>query len=584
MRSSSNAKRCVFENCEETQELYSVPKKIRYQIIQQHRIFIPKRARTCLLHSRCEEWNTATTNFRYTIDLIEDLIELLINKNNAIDYNGDVHNSENKNSSIGLNDEQFQQLFSMLPTLHRTYIGRQKTAVAALRGFLMRLRTGDTYDKIASSLGVSRLSLKRMLTSARTALLEDVVAQYFGLQNIDRNILLENNTTLAQKIFCDGDNQKAITIWDGTYIYCNKSFNQYLQRLTYSGQKMRNLLKPMVCVTPNGYYVDIFGPYSATKNDASIMAHVLESNPELFLNKLRCGDIFLLDRGFRDCVDILESKGYIVKMPEFVQKNDNTGQLTTQKANRSRLVTANRFSIESRNGNIKMIWKVFDSRWNAYDQAHMFDDYRIAATLINLFYKKIIPNKHDAEDIASKMLERVDDINALSRIVNTNQFQRQIKNFESGQENTVIFPILTFDELKFISLGNYQIKQMNGYIIEHMRVNEGQFPFYVCPNAILSSFFGELVLQNTVAEPLLILAELKSRFKNRSKYRTFVFADKSKNGADGIIAHCCECRHGLRTVGCCSHIMSLIGYLGYIKHNQNELKETSQFLVNKIIK
>lgn len=93
MRSSSNAKRCVFENCEETQELYSVPKKIRYQIIQQHRIFIPKRARTCLLHSRCEEWNTATTNFRYTIDLMEDLIELLINKNNAVDYNGDVQNS-----------------------------------------------------------------------------------------------------------------------------------------------------------------------------------------------------------------------------------------------------------------------------------------------------------------------------------------------------------------------------------------------------------------------------------------------------------------------------------------------------------
>lgn len=33
-------------------------------------------------------------------------------------------------------------------------------------------------------------------------------------------------------------------------------------------------------------------------------------------------------------------------------------------------------------------------------------------------------------------------------------------------------------------------------------------------------------------------------------------------------AYCCSCRHGLRTVGCCGHVMSLIWYTLHIDHNK----------------
>lgn len=382
-------------------------------------------------------------------------------------------------------------------------------------------------------------------------------------------------------MFSGDDQQKSITIWDGTYIFCDKSFNQRLQRLTYSGQKMRNLVKPMVCVTTNGYFVDAFGPYVEKMNDASIMKHILENHRAHITAKLLPGDVFLLDRGFRDCENEIKSMGIEVKMPQFIQKTDKNAQLTTEKANQSRLVTANRFMIESRNGNMKTIWKVFDNRWTAYDQSHLMDDFRIGAMLINLFYNTITPNKDDAEEIATQMLERADTPNHLEKLVFSNQFQRHIKDFQPGNENDVAFPRMQKHELKQISLGNYQITQMSRYAIEHLSSSENQFTFNICPDSALKSL-ENLIATTQIQEPILVLAVLLSRF-SRNKHQTFVLADKTQDGAESIKAHCCDCRHGIRTVGCCSHIMCLIGYLSYLRHNPRLLKEASKFLNDKFI-
>lgn len=51
------------------------------------------------------------------------------------------------------------------------------------------------------------------------------------------------------------------------------------------------------------------------------------------------GDIFLLDRGFAEIKSYLTKQGFIVKMPEFIEKKDNLNQLTTVQANSSRVVS-----------------------------------------------------------------------------------------------------------------------------------------------------------------------------------------------------------------------------------------------------
>lgn len=59
--------------------------------------------------------------------------------------------------------------------------------------------------------------------------------------------------------------------------------------------------------------------------------------------KTNRNDIFLLDRGFRVCGDFLREKGFTVKMPEFIQKTDSSGQLSTDKANK--IATCNGMSL-----------------------------------------------------------------------------------------------------------------------------------------------------------------------------------------------------------------------------------------------
>ncbi len=61
----------------------------------------------------------------------------------------------------------------------------------------------------------------------------------------------------------------------------------------------------MVCTT-DGQIVDIYGLYEATKNDATILLDILKKDKKLN-TLLRKGDIFILDRGFRDCINDLEN-------------------------------------------------------------------------------------------------------------------------------------------------------------------------------------------------------------------------------------------------------------------------------------
>lgn len=112
-----------------------------------------------------------------------------------------------------------------------------------------------------------------------------------------------------------------------------------------------------MCVAPNGYIVYALGPYKARDNDAKIMQKIDETTNAFHI--LQNNDILILDRGFRDCVEYFRTKGYKVLMPALVQRSDKKGQLSTTEANQTRLITATRFIVETRNGHMKTIWKIY---------------------------------------------------------------------------------------------------------------------------------------------------------------------------------------------------------------------------------
>jgi hypothetical protein len=55
--------------------------------------------------------------------------------------------------------------------------------------------------------------------------------------------------------------------------------------------------------------------FEATLNDAAILLNILEEDSKLG-ELMQKADTLIVDRGFRDCVEVLENKyGFQVKMP-----------------------------------------------------------------------------------------------------------------------------------------------------------------------------------------------------------------------------------------------------------------------------
>lgn len=83
----------------------------------------------------------------------------------------------------------------------------------------------------------------------------------------------------AKELFCPSD-EKAILVLDGTYIYVQKSTDFAFQRRSFSMQKHRHLVKPMMIVSTTGYTVAAIGPYLADgkNSDAKILNHIFDTN------------------------------------------------------------------------------------------------------------------------------------------------------------------------------------------------------------------------------------------------------------------------------------------------------------------
>lgn len=294
------------------------------------------------------------------------------------------------------------------------------------------------------------------------------------------------------------------------------------------------------------------------------------------------GDIFLLDRGFRNARDFLVDEGYEVKMPEFIEKK-KLGQLTTNQANSSRLVTACRFPVETRNGHMKTIWPLFDRILKTYDLPYAMRDYRIGASLINKFHVTMESNKFDAETIAKSMLEKENRQNEFAVVVDSSRFNKSVKQFEQSlddeDELCFVFPKLAISELRLISLGNYQPSLVLQYIYEQFKVM-GKFIFYIFPRESVLDIFKSLIEKYHIKLPAVVLAVFKSRYRQAIKHRAYLFIDQSILGREGIKFYYCDCQHGRRLIGCCSHVLAFIGYLGYYRFHTDQIKGRSQFIDN----
>lgn len=73
--------------------------------------------------------------------------------------------------------------------------------------------------------------------------------------------------------------------------------------MTYSTLKSRNLIKTLMAVYTDGYILNVFGSYTENVNDAAIMEDLLNAK---IWSTFEAGDIFIIDRGFRDVENDIE--------------------------------------------------------------------------------------------------------------------------------------------------------------------------------------------------------------------------------------------------------------------------------------
>ena len=64
----------------------------------------------------------------------------------------------------------------------------------------------------------------------------------------------------------------------------------------------------------------------------------------------------------------------------------------------------------------------------------------------------------------------------------------------------------------------------------------------------------------------ILYAIIKSRHSNSSKYSVYCKYIPYTNNITGIESWYCTCKAGMRTVGCCSHIASIIYYFAHGKY------------------
>lgn len=224
------------------------------------------------------------------------------------------------------------------------------------------------------------------MKTAKELLTEHFVPRFLGVAAISREHFIRDHCPEFHHVLYNRDKPRVVILYvDGTYIDIPKSSNFRVLRQSYSLHKHKHLLKAIMIVAPDGYILDVHGPYfsDSANNDASILIQQLQDNINGLRDWLQEDDVFVVDRGYRDSLDYLEALGIRTKMPSFLRQGQR--QFTTEEANESRLITKTRWIIEAKNGHIKSKFKFFRDKVPIQHLSSVGDFFKICCAIINAY-------------------------------------------------------------------------------------------------------------------------------------------------------------------------------------------------------
>ncbi|RVE40291.1 hypothetical protein evm_015059 [Chilo suppressalis] len=98
---------------------------------------------------------------------------------------------------LGMNAEQFDELLACVPSLLQSV----KNPCLALRIYIVKLRTGDSNERLSSLFQMSSRTLERKMNIARSCLIEDFVSRHLGFGHVNVEQVASRNKIIPEGLF-----------------------------------------------------------------------------------------------------------------------------------------------------------------------------------------------------------------------------------------------------------------------------------------------------------------------------------------------------------------------------------------------
>lgn len=174
-RAPNTASHCVFTGCDNL-NLHTLSDSLRSTILSNYKYYIPKLARVCRSHLYGNTWDTLYDSESSLNSFTAEQIEHVFSFANAFKPILDFSSIESVQEMdhhlfsywMGMTKENFLTLLEELPRVMESHRG-----ILGLAAILIKMRTGDSDERLGTILEIPRTTLERLMTTVRVLMLQD---------------------------------------------------------------------------------------------------------------------------------------------------------------------------------------------------------------------------------------------------------------------------------------------------------------------------------------------------------------------------------------------------------------------------
>lgn len=203
-------------------------------------------------------------------------------------------------------------------------------------------------------------------------------------------------------------------------------------------------------------------------------------------------------------------------------------------------MTLSRWVIEAVNGRLKNVFPFFKHMIEGTYTPKVMRFVKIACAILNKFFPPISHETDFHDVVAEKITSHTSTTNSLKDEIEGLGLRRMTPSWRKATATSVPdFPQLTWQDLKEITLGSFQLKIAEQYNAAHLKTGDD---------------YG-IFLHRATSQ--ILRAQIRSRFSRSSTHPVWIKFSSGVNGKSGILGMYCGCKVGERNLGCCSHCASV---------------------------